>query len=45
MKDERVDPSADDNYAIKRSAKNGHLDVVEFLLKDRRVWKKGFKGN
>ena len=37
LKDERVDPSADDNYAIIKSAENGHLDVVEFLLKDERV--------
>ena len=37
LKDSRVDPSADNNYAIQRASKNGHLEVVRELLKDSRV--------
>jgi surface antigen len=32
-----VDPSAEDNYAIRWASQNGHLAVVERLLKDERV--------
>ena len=32
-----VDPSADKNYAIRWASRNGHLAVVERLLKDPRV--------
>ncbi len=35
--DERVDPAADDNYAIRYAAENGHLQVVNRLLQDERV--------
>jgi hypothetical protein len=37
LQDERVDPSANNNYAIGFGAQNGHLDVVERLLQDVRV--------
>ena len=37
LKDLRVDPSADNQYAIRFAAYNGHLQVVETLLKDSRV--------
>jgi len=31
------DPSALDNYAIRRASNNGYVEVVQLLLKDRRV--------
>jgi Ankyrin repeats (3 copies) len=31
LMDERVDPSADDNEAIKWASANGHLEVVKLL--------------
>ena len=37
LDDPRVDPSADNNCAIRSAAKNGHLDVVNRLLEDPRV--------
>jgi hypothetical protein len=37
LQDERVDPSADDNYAVRWAAQNGHLAVVDRLLEDDRV--------
>ena len=37
MEDERVDPTASDNYAIRISAEKGHDQVVKLLLNDRRV--------
>ena len=37
LKDERVNPAAEDDYAIGVAAKNGHEKVVELLLKDKRV--------
>jgi hypothetical protein len=33
----RVDPSADDNEAVRLAAAHGHLAVVERLLQDERV--------
>jgi hypothetical protein len=33
----RVDPSADNNYAVRQAAENGHLAVVDRLLEDNRV--------
>jgi hypothetical protein len=33
----RVDPSANDNYAVRLAAKNDQLAVVERLLQDKRV--------
>jgi hypothetical protein len=33
----RVDPAADDNYAIRMASTNGHLSVVDRLLQDERV--------
>ena len=33
----RVDPSSDNNYAIRMSCKNGHLELVELLLKHPMV--------
>jgi hypothetical protein len=32
-----VDPSDDDNNAIKWAAQNGHPEVVKLLLQDDRV--------
>jgi heme oxygenase len=37
LQDKRVDPSADENYAVAWAAQNGHLAVVERLLQDKRV--------
>jgi hypothetical protein len=37
MQDERVDPSADDNYAMRLAAERGHIAVIERLLQDKRV--------
>jgi hypothetical protein len=37
LKDSRVDPSADENYAIRKAYENGHHNVVELLLKDPNV--------
>jgi hypothetical protein len=37
LKDERVDPSADDNHAVLLAAQNGHFAVVDRLLEDDRV--------
>jgi ankyrin repeat protein len=36
-KDQRIDPSADDNSAIREASGNGHTEVVELLLNDPRV--------
>lgn len=33
LKDERVDPSAYDNYAIRAASENGQKEVVELLQK------------
>jgi len=35
--DPRVSPQAEDDYAIRVSAQNGHTDVVRMLLMDPRV--------
>jgi hypothetical protein len=37
MQDVRVDPSADDNRAVRLAAENGRLLVVDRLLEDDRV--------
>jgi hypothetical protein len=37
LQDKRVDPSADDNYAVRWAAWYGHLAVVDRLLQDKRV--------
>ena len=37
LQDERVDPSADDNNAIRWSAENGHKEVVEYLVERCRA--------
>ena len=37
LQDVRVDPSADDNTAIRAAAANGHIEVVDRLLQDKRV--------
>ncbi len=37
LKDDRVDPSAYDNYAVKYASERGHRDVVQLLLTDSRV--------
>lgn len=37
MLDKRVDPSANDNYAVRSAANRSHLAVVDILLGDFRV--------
>jgi hypothetical protein len=37
LQDPRIDPSAANQYAIRWASKNGHLQVVDVLLKDHRV--------
>src|SRR5690606_6818132 len=37
LKDNRVNPSAQGNEAIRVASKNGHLEIVRELLKDNRV--------
>ena len=37
LQDDRIDPSADDNSAIKWASTLGHLDVVNRLLQDSKV--------
>ena len=37
LADERVDPSDDDNLAIRDASREGHSDVVLRLLQDQRV--------
>jgi ankyrin repeat protein len=36
LNEPRVDPSADDNCAIRLASKNGHFEVVKLLLNDPR---------
>ena len=37
LEDDRVDPAAKHNYAIRRALRNGHTDVIELLLNDGRA--------
>jgi hypothetical protein len=37
LQDNRVDPSEDDNYAIRFAHQNGYKEIVDMLLKDSRV--------
>jgi hypothetical protein len=37
LTDERIDPSADDQYPIRFACKNGHTEIVKLLLADQRV--------
>ena len=37
VKDQSMDPAEDNNFAIRRAAQNGHVDVVRLLLADARV--------
>ena len=37
LKDENVDPSDQDNKAIRWVSENGHLEIFKLLLKDKRV--------
>ena len=37
LNDPRVDPSAQNNKALRRAKKNNYQEVVELLLKDPRV--------
>lgn len=32
-----IDPSINNNYAIELASNNGHYDIVNYLLKDKRV--------
>jgi hypothetical protein len=37
IKDPRIDPSANNNYAIRWASENGHTEIVKLLLNDNRV--------
>lgn len=37
LEDEQVDPSDDNNYALKLACESGHLEIVRLLLEDKRV--------
>jgi ankyrin repeat protein len=37
IKDSRIDPSVDDNYAIRWASGGGYTEIVDLLLKDPRV--------
>jgi ankyrin repeat protein len=37
LKDPRIDPSVEDNFAIRYASQNGYKAIVEILLKDNRV--------
>ena len=37
LRDSRVDPSAEDNYAIKWSSENGHTEIVKLLLESSKI--------
>ena len=37
LQDSRVDPSADNNRAIRYASRKGHIEVVKLLLQDNRV--------
>ena len=37
LQDGRVDPGAQDNYAIRLASQKGHLEIVRILLQDCRV--------
>lgn len=37
MLDKGVDPSANNQIALKKASENGHLQIVKLLLKDKRV--------
>ena len=37
LQDPRVDPSVEDNVALRCASENGHKEIVKLLLKDPRV--------
>jgi ankyrin repeat protein len=37
LSDNRVDPSAHENYAIRKASEKGHVEVVRLLLSDNRI--------
>ena len=37
LNDPRVDPSADNNFSVRRASANGRVEVVKLLLNDPRV--------
>ena len=37
LADGRVDPSSNNNWAVKGASENGHSEIVELLLADERV--------
>jgi hypothetical protein len=39
---EKVDPSYDNNAAIRSAAQKGYLDITQFLLEDSRIDPSGF---
>lgn len=45
LNDERVDPSAQDNEAIREACEIGYVQVVQLLLKDERVDADSIKEN
>jgi len=37
LKDERVNPSAEDDHVIRLASQNGHVNVVKGLIKDELI--------
>ena len=37
IQDKRVDPSTNDNWAIRSASLNGYLEIVKILMQDKRV--------
>lgn len=40
LKDDRIDPTVFDNEAIRWAVQRGNYDIVEILIKDKRVFDK-----
>jgi len=37
----RIDPTVNDNYALRYAGRSNHFDIVDLLLKDKRIREKG----
>ena len=37
LKNEKINPSKDNNYAVQLASENGHIDIVNLLWQDQRV--------
>ena len=42
---EQVDPSVDNNYAIRQASENGHLEVVKILLNTEPLYSECYGGS